>query len=575
METQRNETPATDWPQVDLRPPEQIMRLDRMGSFFSSRLSFMRALLRIMARDQWQFDCPISELDENGYGHLVLRAIAPDAVYSLVVVTEHLEPDERTDRVIAERWDASFALIDGEATQDDIDRLKKNIPHQEAGRYTARELVLSRANKSMRLFHYVAGELAEGRQPDMAQLMATGYLMRTTAVYGNGKFGLADFPKASAHPALSGPFRAEMLTVYLIRQLSFLLVNHVAKAKGGDQAVSLSPEHCRALGIGNSTGLGMAPFLIKHPILIHCWVLARETALARVRAIDTADADTTQRFTDLLNRARRHVTIWAVDDDIQMERIRVLRTELQTLIAEHEAGDLLHPSQPWDHLYRRVERDLSLEAQELIVSLLIELYPERVDDLAEQMATALKEHSEPAKPIGDLKAILTSDYDWALKTDFADPMERHYFWYYSEGKEEPRRGPRFEEFGAGLEMRLGFGYQVHRLAAELQRWDDDTSIAEFLIKRPEVAQHRAAHSNPAALPLWRDPRQSSGHGLPAHRSCCAASSPSSGPQGFDPRSDLWTRITMYQGAPLPHELEGVDADDWAFPCPGEADENLV
>ena len=84
--------------------------------------------------------------------------------------------------------------------------------------------------------------LAEGRQPDMAQLMATGYLMRTTAVYGNGKFGLADFPKASAHPALAGPFRAEMLTVYLIRQLSFLLVNHVAKVKGGDAAVSLSPD---------------------------------------------------------------------------------------------------------------------------------------------------------------------------------------------------------------------------------------------------------------------------------------------------------------------------------------------
>ncbi|CAN0511584.1 unnamed protein product, partial [Discosporangium mesarthrocarpum] len=171
-------------------------------------------------------------------------------------------------------------------------------------------------------------------------------------------------------------------------------------------AVNLSADHCRALGIGNSTGLGMAPFLIKHPILIHCWVHARETALARVRAIGQAEPDTLQRFSQLLHRASRHVMLWSVDDTIQMERIRVLRSEVQALIDQHEEGRLLAEHQPWDGLYRHVEAKMSLEAQELIVSLLIELYPERVDDLADHMATALKEHSEPAKPIGSLKRIL-------------------------------------------------------------------------------------------------------------------------------------------------------------------------
>ncbi len=567
METPQKST--AKWPEVALRPADQVMRLERMGSFFASRLSFMRALTRIMARDNWRFDCPVSELDEKGYGHVVLRAIAPDAVYSLVTVTEHLEPDERTDRVIAEKWDASFALIDGEASQADIDRLKQNIPHQEAGRYTARELVLSRANKSMRLFHYVAGELAEGRQPEMAELMATGYLMRTTAVYGNGKFGLADFPKAAAHPALAGAFRAEMLTVYLIRQLSFMLVNHVAKANGGEKAVALSPAHCRALGIGNSTGLGMAPFLIKHPILIHCWVNARETALARVRAVKSAGAGELERFTRLLHRAGRHVDLWSVDDDIQMERIKVLRGEVNALIGEHEAGRLLKPSRPWDALYRQAEAQLSLEAQELIVSLVIELYPERVDDLAGQMATALKEHSEPAKPIGELRRILREDYAWALNTDFADPKERHYFWYYSQGKEEPRRGPRFEEDGAGLEMRLGFGYQVHRLAAELQRWDDDASIAELLIKRPKwrSAVRRIQTLQHYPYGEIRDNLLSVAC-RPIDLLRCKLSF--FGATGFDPRSDLWTRITMYQGAPLPEELRNEDADDWAFPESGTA-----
>ena len=554
------------WPEVALRPAEQVMRLERMGSFFASRLSFMRALTRIMAREAWRFDCPVNALDDEGYGHMVLRATAPDAVYSLVIVTEHLEPEERTDRVIAEKWDASFALIDGEATQEDIERLKNNIPYQEAGRYTARELVLSRANKSMRLFHYVASELAEGRQPDLAELMATGYLMRTTAVYGNGKFGLADFPKASARPALAGAFRAEMLAVYLIRQFSFLLVNHVARAKGGDHAVPLAPDHCRALGIGNSTGLGMAPFLIKHPILIHFWVHARETALARVRAVEEAGATELQRFGELLVRAKAHVDQWAVDDRIQMDRITVLRTELEALVAKQDTGDLLAQHQPWDQLYRQVEEEMSLEAQELIVSLLIELYPERVDELAANMATSLKEHSEPAKPIGDLKALLNTHYTWALDTDFADPKERHYFWYYSEGKEEPRRGPRFEEFGAGLEMRLGFGYQVHRLAAELQRWDDGISIAEFLIKRPKWRSTVRRIQTLQHFPYGEIRDNLLGLSCrPIDLLRCKLSF--FGATGFDPRSDLWTRITMYQGAPLPEELNGPAADDWAFPAP--------
>ena len=31
---------------------------------------------------------------------------------------------------------------------------------------------------------------------------------------------------------------------------------------------------------------------------------------------------------------------------------------------------------------------------------------------------------------------------------------------------------------------------------------------------------------------------------------------------FDPKSSLWTRITMFQGAPLMSELEQPWADDW-------------
>jgi len=34
---------------------------------------------------------------------------------------------------------------------------------------------------------------------------------------------------------------------------------------------------------------------------------------------------------------------------------------------------------------------------------------------------------------------------------------------------------------------------------------------------------------------------------------------------FDPRSDRWVRINMYQGSPFPDELAECDPDDMAYP----------
>ena len=51
----------------------------------------------------------------------------------------------------------TFALLLSDATEGDIERLGANVPKQEAGRMTAHECTLSRANKSVRLFEYVDG----------------------------------------------------------------------------------------------------------------------------------------------------------------------------------------------------------------------------------------------------------------------------------------------------------------------------------------------------------------------------------------------------------------------------------
>ncbi len=196
-----------------MRSPEKVMRLSRMGSSFQTRLSFMRSLTRRISREKWKFEKIRFDVDKNGYGVSVYAVHTPERTYSLITFTNAIAPEMRTDRVVAEVWDATFNLFDGVPTEVDIKRLSLNTPKQEAGRFSPSELVLARANKSLRLFEHVASCLSEGKQPDVEYLASVGYLMRTTAVYGSGKFGCADREKISNRPETRGSFQVELLTV--------------------------------------------------------------------------------------------------------------------------------------------------------------------------------------------------------------------------------------------------------------------------------------------------------------------------------------------------------------------------
>jgi len=302
------------------RPPDVVMKLGRMGSFHQCRLSFMRTLLRRMKREQWTFDRPRFDIDDIGVGTALYTATTPEHTYTLVAFGHDLPDDMRSDRVIATAWDATFALHDGIPTNTDIERLRANVPLQEEGRVSGSELTLSRANRSVRMFATVVEALARGDQPDLALVEEVGYLMRTTAVYGSGKFGAADRQDIESRPELLAPFQAEMLTVYLIRSFVLDLVEHLAALRSPDTAVVLEPALRRRFGVGNSTGLGMAPFLISHPRLINNWISAREEAVARVRAVEVAEQNSRNCATTLTIStgisqsaalaARTHGTMW-------------------------------------------------------------------------------------------------------------------------------------------------------------------------------------------------------------------------------------------------------------------------
>ena len=568
---------------IPRRTPREVMRLARMGSFHASRLSFMRVVLRELMDKEWKIIRTAWQLDEQGVGHAVYTVSLPNndansgtdttgkaQELSLVVFSHDLPDEQRSDRVIATAWDVTFTLTTGIPDAATIRRLKANVPVQEEGRVSEREWVLSRANRSVRLFNHTVERLAKGLQPDAPMVDAVGYLMRTTAVYGSGKFGLADREVlCEVNPFFAGPFRAELLAVYLIRLFTYDLVEHLAKVKAKAQATTpakLSPNSRQKLGIGNSTGLGMAPFLLTHPALLGNWLMAREEALARVRSLEQAETKKVEIFTDRLNRMIRLADLWEVAHQDYQTRIDELRSDLVRL--RSEGLTLLHKaeSHPWNALYLWTRQQLSTEATECLVSLLLEPYPEWVDALADCMDA--NESAEfiidGARPVGDIRKLLKTFYDWTSPEDFKSDSANALVWYTSAEKLEPRLGLAAEGLSP-YERPLATARDAMRLAEVLHNTPDDSPIAEVLLAHPElrdaVRRIQVIEKHPYAEICDNTINEKLS---PLDLLRCKLSF--FGATRFDPRSDRWLRICMYQGAPIPDETGQVrGTDDWIYP----------
>ena len=550
------------------RDPNTVMRLARLGSIHQSRLSFMRVLTRRLAREGWTFEQTAFEVDDNGEGHAVYTAHGPDRAYSLIAYAHDLPAEKRSDRVIAEAWDATFTLFDGVPTADDIERLSHNIPVQEAGRVSGTELSVSRANRSVRLWEHVVSELAAGRQPSAEQIDAVGYLMRTTAVYGSGKLGAADREMIADRPEFRAPFQVEMLSVFLTRWFVRDLVQHMADrraANAGQKAAKLSDELARSMGIGNSTGLGMAPFLLNHPVLFNNWVAARENAIQTVRSLQAAGAEEVALFLSLIERSKITIAGWHSEHKIQLEKLDGLRADVEK-VSDYLAKNDLSGPRPWDGLYIWAETALSLEGQEWIASLILEPYGDLVDGFADDMAAdnTATFRIAGAMTIGELRALLRDIYAWAIDTDWGAPENKARAWYVSEEKLEPRLGERFEEPIEEYEQPLAPGRDAARLFAALEHWPDEAQVAEFVLRHPEHRHvlRRAQIVGRAPYAEIRD-NTISDQVLPIDMLRCKLAF--FGATQFDPRSDRWVRICMYGNAPFPTELTTENADFWVFP----------
>ena len=553
-DSQNNDKPDA----VSFRTPDVVMHSERLGAMHQTRISFVRTLLRKIDKENWALSKYLWDLDDDGYGQVIYRLQTPEHIYHLVVFCNQLADEERNDRVIAQKWDVTFGLVFGEIGDELLDKLKSNVPLQEAGRNSNMVMVLARANKSVRVFDHIVSSLAYGRQPDLDILAQVGYILRTTAVYGNGKFGIYDFKPLDHSEDFNQSFRAQMCAVYLLREFSLDWVDYLAKKKGGSKAVALHPEIKRYLGIGNATGLGMAPYLINHPCIVDQWLSTREEAL-QTTLVCNIDAEKTVHLSNLLKRAIQHFTEIVTINEQQVTlneavvaELTLLQRTLMTTIEEYTTwAEFL---QAHDHL--------SFESQEVIISCLMELYPERIDAFQETVnADETLSLPNKGKVIQDLIDVLESRYQWAINIDFSEPDNSHWFWYRSVDKEEPRMGVRGQEPGDDRELTLDVARQANNLYLALQQADPQQLISEFILNKPKYRS--------IARRVWTMGHKKLGdiqmnvlhkNTPPMHLLRCKLSM--FGATKFDPRSDRWVRITLFQGAPLFAE---VSSDEWLFP----------
>lgn len=543
------------------------MELPRLGAFSSSRLSFARALIRKMGRQRWQITQSRFDLDANGYGEVIYRIQTPQARYHVVIFSRHLDDADRSDRVIAEAWDLTFGLVEGDVEDDLMASLSENIPLQEAGRQHPNLLVISRANRSVRNFSSFVDQLSQGQQPEDSLLKTAGYLYRTTAVYGNGKFGIADYARLKQNPDFRQPFSAQMTAVFVLRQFSIDQVEHIARNKSSS-AASLSDDLKRYVGIGNSTGLGMAPFLINHPLLINQWVHMRETALSLVKQ-EVAVEDVQHRLLSLMRRAIQSLEECDIENAEQRATNTQVVSELSMAAAwlEQVSAD----ADLWLQLADWAEAAFTLETQELINTLLIELYPDHTDSLEDFMAAEESMDLVPDMPLIQLKQLIETYLDWALQVDLTSSDECYWFWYRSIEKEEPRLGIRGVDEGQEKELSLAIGPRIQRVHNNVDAHLESDSSAltiDYLMANPrdsDIVRRIQTMAGSAygeiRANLWHREMKPM-HLLRAKLSFLGA-------QRFDPRGDRWVRVTFFQGAPLIAELNAepvdlLDFDDWSF-----------
>ena len=541
---------------------KDVIKLKNLGSYHPTRLSFSRQLIIKLIRENWIFKFQDWKINKLGKGYCVISVENKKDVFSLIIFSHLIKNEERSDRVIAEKWDFTFSLFTGIPNEKELKHLKKNVPLQENGNHLKKQLTLSRANKSTRLFNHFLENLSNGLQPEFEQVKKIGYLLRTTAVYGNGKFGIGDYNFKSDSKILRNGFWAEMLTVYMLKIFSIEYVNFLAKNKSKNYT-KLNDNISDYLGTGNATGLGMAPFVVNHPKLIHKWINTKQTLIKIALDQKTLSKNKLKLFLLLLENSKKHINQWEVEDKKQKKLINQSRKEIDQIINSKLLFKILNSDYPLRKLLSKFNR-INNETREMLYSIFLELYPKVTDSFSGKMNASDKVTLNTNYSIAKIRSLIKLNYGWALNINFNHSSSKYFFWYVSETKQEPRLGLSKEDHGYEKRLPLDIAKQISDLNETLKKMPNKMKISEFCLKHHkfksiikrvlinEKHQFSEIHEN------LEDKKMRPIDILRFKLSFFGACK-------FDPKSNLWTRITLFQGVPLPKNLKENKTHMFSFP----------
>ncbi len=547
-----------DDPNNVLRPAEIVMKPASLGAVRMTRFSFSRSMIRRAFKNQWEIKLLVVDFDEFGRGHIIYRILAEEKLFHFVAFTSTIDEALHTDRVIADVWDVTAALVEGEIDNDLLQFLRDEVPKQELSRLDPRVLVLTRGNRSIRFYDYLVERLADGKQPESKKLGDAGYIMRSTAFYGNGKFGMRSFLGFEDQHPLSAPYRAQFLAAWLFREVSYESVEHCAKAKNPN-AVSFNDEWSCFFGLGNATGLGLVPWAMKHPRELNSWVAIRELALSNVRSLK-GSTQNKQILEEWFDKAYQYFSSLGGDDRWPWMGPDSLAKA--TLLIHDIFRSLSGNNFPFDDLYLWAEKQ-DIEITELVISLLLEL--DNTDDevIDSLLMVGNEKTSNFNATVEDLKKIIDERYLWLNELNLDETEAEHYWWVMSDNAEEPRRAERSVIDPAHREIPIDISLRINKLIRDLCEADESISASEFLHSFPEhgIAVKRllddsGPYSEPREnvcdfkhLPLNLQRFQLAMYGM----------------DNFSPQSTDWLRVTLFQGAPRVSEIGLKDSDKWILP----------
>jgi len=157
---------------------------------------------------------------------------------------------------------------------------------------------------------------------------------------------------------------------------------------------------------------------------------------------------------------------------------------------------------------------------------------------------------------------LEKRYSEILKIDFKKKENNQNFWFISKNKEEPRVANRYEIEGSNLEQPLAIARDIKKLYETIFTQKNSLKIGKFLINHNHLRHVVRRAFIAEKFPYAEIQDNTIGSQLmPIDMLRLKLSF--FGAIKFDPRSDKWLRICMFQGAPLPADLKSFD-NHWIY-----------